>query len=895
MLPVVRVVVLNWNAAGLTGRCVESLLRTDYPSERLEVVIVDNGSIDGSVPTLQHRFPELRIIENGENLGFAEGCNRALRDLDGVDAVALVNNDATVEPGWLRPLVERLQSDPSVGAVAPKMLLADSFVTVVIQHEGPGRVRVDSVAVDGREVLDRSLPGEGVVSPPHPSQPLRLHREVADRGELHVPVDTLPASVTLRLSGSGLGSVSIGAASADGSGDGVALDDAFVETTVVVPGPSHRRINSLGTGLTPWNEGYERRFGERDSVELVSEDVDGWSGGGVLLRAQYLSDVGLFDPTFFAYYEDTDLSWRGRRGGWRTVTEPASVVHHLHGATAGSSWPGFFFLNYRNWLLTVLRNGNVRQIGSTIGTAWGISWPFARRNVVGRLRRAQRPDWAITARWLRVAVGLVPTVGPVWWSRRRGAPAVGRDRSEVPWATKRLLGSIAPRPPQSRPAGPLVVYVDVTETLRAGWRAGIQRVVTRLVGEMTRDATLDVVPVTWSPLDRAWRRLDREETGRLFQPPPMRNHPVAPNPPTGGLRGLLGPVTRLGPLKWLKDEIRRRRALRDRGPEVTDLVLARFEPGAVFFDPDASWNVVDAARSGLLPMLRAGGLSSVAFVHDVLPMTNPEWFDPNLARVFEEHVVAHLRAGSLLLCNSRHTALEIGRVAADMGLAAPRTLVVGLGSDARDLTVATTGGDHESTPVRPEIAEALAERPHVLVVGTIEPRKNHTGLLDAFEKLLADGQDVGLVIVGRLGWRADDVGRRIMEHGEYGRRLFWPSSVDDAELTALYRQARVVVVPSITEGFGLPVAEALSLGSVVISSAGGALPEIGGDAVLRFDPADPSALAAAIHCVIVDDDAWSTLSERSRHFVAPTWSEVAASVSAAVRHEATSRSASTPT
>ncbi len=159
MLPVVRVVVLNWNAAGLTGRCVESLLRTDYPSERLEVVIVDNGSIDGSVPTLQHRFPELRIIENGENLGFAEGCNRALRDLDGVDAVALVNNDATVEPGWLRPLVERLQSDPSVGAVAPKMLLADSFVTVVIQHEGPGRVRVDSVAVDGREVLDRSLPG----------------------------------------------------------------------------------------------------------------------------------------------------------------------------------------------------------------------------------------------------------------------------------------------------------------------------------------------------------------------------------------------------------------------------------------------------------------------------------------------------------------------------------------------------------------------------------------------------------------------------------------------------------------------------------------------------------------------------------------------------------------
>ena len=65
---------------------------------------MDNGSIDGSLEQILDGFADLRIIENGRNLGFAEGCNRAMRDRVGVDHIALVNNDARVEPGWLRPL-----------------------------------------------------------------------------------------------------------------------------------------------------------------------------------------------------------------------------------------------------------------------------------------------------------------------------------------------------------------------------------------------------------------------------------------------------------------------------------------------------------------------------------------------------------------------------------------------------------------------------------------------------------------------------------------------------------------------------------------------------------------------------------------------------------------------
>ena len=96
--PRVRVVVLNWNSWWFTRRCLRSLAATDHPADRLEVVLVDNGSIDGSLERLCHEFTGVTVVRNGANLGFAEGCNRAMRDLDGVDMVALVNNDAVVRP-----------------------------------------------------------------------------------------------------------------------------------------------------------------------------------------------------------------------------------------------------------------------------------------------------------------------------------------------------------------------------------------------------------------------------------------------------------------------------------------------------------------------------------------------------------------------------------------------------------------------------------------------------------------------------------------------------------------------------------------------------------------------------------------------------------------------------
>src|SRR5687767_7635097 len=98
--PVVRLVVLNFNGGAHLERCVEHLEALDWPADRLEIVVVDNASTDGSPEQLEARHPRARLIRSPVNTGFPAN-NLALRDLDGVDYVGLVNNDAFVTPGYL--------------------------------------------------------------------------------------------------------------------------------------------------------------------------------------------------------------------------------------------------------------------------------------------------------------------------------------------------------------------------------------------------------------------------------------------------------------------------------------------------------------------------------------------------------------------------------------------------------------------------------------------------------------------------------------------------------------------------------------------------------------------------------------------------------------------------
>jgi len=124
-MPSVTIIVLNWNGGQDTLACLESLAQLDYPE--FGVLVVDNGSTDGSLQAVQERFPEIPIIETGENLGYAGGSNVGLRwALDhGADYALLLNNDTVVAPDFLRLLVEAVGADPRIGIAGPTICYYD--------------------------------------------------------------------------------------------------------------------------------------------------------------------------------------------------------------------------------------------------------------------------------------------------------------------------------------------------------------------------------------------------------------------------------------------------------------------------------------------------------------------------------------------------------------------------------------------------------------------------------------------------------------------------------------------------------------------------------------------------------------------------------------------------
>jgi GT2 family glycosyltransferase len=120
-VPEVSVVTLNWNGLQHLNPCYEALRELDYPHDKLELILVDNGSTDGSIEFMRSHFPQVRLIENGTNVGFARANNIGTRQARG-QYVAFLNNDTRVDAAWLNELVAAVESDSDIACAASKML-----------------------------------------------------------------------------------------------------------------------------------------------------------------------------------------------------------------------------------------------------------------------------------------------------------------------------------------------------------------------------------------------------------------------------------------------------------------------------------------------------------------------------------------------------------------------------------------------------------------------------------------------------------------------------------------------------------------------------------------------------------------------------------------------------
>jgi GT2 family glycosyltransferase len=410
----VRAVVLNYNGGDLTLDCLHRLCATEWPAGRFEVVLVDNASSDDVVTRTRDELPEVRIITNDRNLGFAGGCNRALRDLDGVDYVALVNSDLLVEPSWLAPLARALRRNATVGAACPKIVFASHFREVELRCATHRRGRLDSrrlgvrlsgTRVNGSDVSRDTQLSDGFWGAEHGPQPEPSFQWTSGRAVLRVPVaEQNPADeCQLRLAADEVTAVKVlsGGREVDLK---VGTDPDW--HTVPLHGRPFDVVNNVGTVLTEDGYGADRGYLERDHGQFENpEYVFAWCGGAVLLATRYLQDVGLFDEQLFLYYEDLELAWRGRERGWQYRYVPDSVVRHVHSASTVVGSPLFDYYNERNRLLVLTRHADPRTTAKALARYLLITASYTRRDIVSPILRGQPPRPGIPLRRLRAAGG----------------------------------------------------------------------------------------------------------------------------------------------------------------------------------------------------------------------------------------------------------------------------------------------------------------------------------------------------------------------------------------------------------------------------------------------------------------------------------------------------------
>ena len=255
--------------------------------------------------------------------------------------------------------------------------------------------------------------------------------------------------------------------------------------------------------------------------------------------------------------------------------------------------------------------------------------------------------------------------------------------------------------------------------------------------------------------------------------------------------------------------------------------------------------------------LARNGLRAIYLIHDLIPITHPQFCRPGELEKHEGRMSNALGSASGIIGNSQATLDELSDFARARGLPMPPAVV------------ALISGHHPS----PKVTPSKLDRPYFVAIGTIEGRKNHILLLKLWQRLVAElGPEAPiLLVIGQRGWEAESALELLDDRDQWNGAVREISGADDEELASWLAGARALLMPSFAEGFGLPVIEALQAGTPVIASDLPVFREIAGDIPTYLDPSDATAWEAAIR------DFSGATPERDRQlaripdFQAPTW------------------------
>ncbi len=241
----------------------------------------------------------------------------------------------------------------------------------------------------------------------------------------------------------------------------------------------------------------------------------------------------------------------------------------------------------------------------------------------------------------------------------------------------------------------------------------------------------------------------------------------------------------------------------------------------------------------------------VVTVHDVAFKRYPDFFSPRDRLLFATLLPATLRRASAVITGSRHAQQEILKAYPYL-------------ADKVHVTLDAPGAMFHPT-CQEELLQSMHARygihtAYILAVGNIQPRKNLVRLIKAFALIRQQIESVQLVIVGKAQWQSSAVYEEV-KHLGLEQDIVFTGYVPDEDLALLYNAAQVFVYPSIYEGFGLPILEAMACGTPVVTSNTSSMPEIAGNAAILVDPYQVDEIQAAIQRILRDPDLSLSLSQ----------------------------------
>lgn len=296
--------------------------------------------------------------------------------------------------------------------------------------------------------------------------------------------------------------------------------------------------------------------------------------------------------------------------------------------------------------------------------------------------------------------------------------------------------------------------------------------------------------------------------------------------------------------------------------------LSPFDTGDTYISLGIDWDQKDLSL--LYSLKKSLDLKVILFCHDIIPILMPEYCVPGVPEKFPSYFADVAWCADLILCNSECSRNDLENYLHSVGAPKPAIGTVRLGGD---IPASAT------EPASAEIANLLNER-YILFVSTIEARKNHRVLFQAYKRLLAEGHQglPKLVFVGMQGWGVDQL-IRDLEDPSIQANILRLQNVSDSDLAHLYRHCLFTAYPSLYEGWGIPVAESLAYGRFCLASDAASIPEVGGSLIEYISPQDESAWAERIAWYIRNPQAVEDRQEIIKNEYRPVrWSDTGSAI-----------------